>query len=46
MVHAACRLHLLLYMWICVVGMLTRNSLHYMSWVMKYDDHVVGVFLG
>jgi hypothetical protein len=27
MAHAACGPHLLLYTWICVVGMLTRNAL-------------------
>jgi hypothetical protein len=44
MAHAECRLHLLLYTRICVVGMLTRNALHYMPWVVKCDGHVVGAY--
>jgi hypothetical protein len=44
MAHASCGPHLLLYTWICIVGMLTRNVLHYMSWVMKCDDHVVDAY--
>jgi hypothetical protein len=44
MAHAACRLHLLLFTWVCVVSMLTRNTFHYMSWVLKYDGQVVGAY--
>jgi hypothetical protein len=40
----ACRLNFLLYTWICVVGMLTRNAFHYMLWVVKCDGHVVGAY--
>jgi hypothetical protein len=44
MAHVVCRLHLLLYTWICLVMMLTRNAFHCMSWVVKCDGHVVRVY--
>jgi hypothetical protein len=44
MAHAACGPHLLLYTWICVVGMLTGNAFCYMLWIVKCDGHVVGAY--
>jgi hypothetical protein len=39
MERATCGPHLLLYTWICIVGMLTGTASHCMLWVGECDGH-------